>query len=155
MKKLLVFIFSMLMLSFVNSNAQNELNLSKYRKKLKVNTDKLSGDKTCKIPKGLFKPIQFRKSSKGNYYMALQQGGSGIYTGTGVTLYFEDGSEIKKSDKVDYNENSLSSTLLSLTDDEWEKVKTINLKGIKMHMYDIMVKKPEKIRAYAHIIREQ
>ena len=35
MKKLLVFIFSMLMLSFVNSNAQNELNLSKYRKKLK------------------------------------------------------------------------------------------------------------------------
>lgn len=148
------------MLSFVNSNAQNELNLSKYRKQLEVNTDKLSGDKTCKIPKGFYNPIQFRKSSRGDYYMVLQQSSSVIYTGTGVTLFFEDGSKIKKSDKVDYRLNSLSnkfdhSVWLSLTDEEWEQVKTKNLKGIKMYIFDIMVKKSEKIRAYAHIIREQ
>jgi hypothetical protein len=149
-----------LMFTVLISNAQTDLKLSKYRKQLEVTVDELSGDTDYLIPKGANKEILFRKSSSGSYYMCIEQRSSGIFTGTGVTLYFEDGSKIEKpKEKVDYRLNSRlnlfeHSVWLTFTEEEWEQVKTSNLKGIKMYVFDIMIKKPEKIRAYATIIRE-
>ena len=157
MKSILVVVLTFIVLI---SNAQTDLKLSKYRKQLKVTVDELSGDTDYVIPKGYNKAIQFRKLSSGSYYMCIQQSSSSIYTGTGVTLYFEDESKIEKPNaKVDYRLNSTShmfdhSVWLTFTQEEWEQIKTKNLKGIKMYIFDIMIKNPEKIRAYAYIIRE-
>ncbi|AUC79297.1 hypothetical protein CW736_07820 [Nonlabens sp. MB-3u-79] len=149
-----------LMFTVLISNAQTDLKLSKYRKQLEVTVNELSGDIDYVIPKGYNKQVQFRKTTSGTYYMCIEQSSSSIFTGTGVTLYFEDGSKIEKpKQKVDYRLNTRSNTFdhnawLRLTDEEWEQVKTSNLKGIKMYVFDIIIKKPEKIRAHANIIRE-
>lgn len=159
MKSKLMMMTLMMCLVGMNSFGQ-EINVEKYRKLLKVNVDELSGDVNHVIPYSHNNQIQFRKYSTDTYYMCLNQSSSSIYTGTGVTIYFEDGTKIERPDvKLDYRLNSVTykfdhSVWLSLSEEEWSMLESKNLKGIKMYIFDIFVKKPEEIRAYVQLIRE-